>query len=80
MTHLIHVGNSLGVRIPKAIITQIGFNEETELEFKIVKNGLLISAAAKRKGWEEAFKNAGKEKLLLADKAKNKFDEEEWEW
>ena len=81
MPHLIHVGNSLGLRIPKAIITQIGFKEEMELEYKIVKEGLLIAPVRSgRKGWAEAFKNGQKENLLMDGNIVNKFDQEEWEW
>jgi antitoxin MazE len=83
MTHLIPIGNSLGVRIPKAIIAQIGMTKETPLTFKVVDDGLLIAPAHPcREGWETAFKKASKgkkEKLLLGD-IKNQFDEDEWEW
>lgn len=81
MTHLIHVGNSLGIRIPKAMITQIGFKEETELELRIVDEGLLITPVrSSRKGWAEAFKEGEKENLLMGEKITNKFDKDEWEW
>lgn len=81
MTHLIPVGNSLGIRIPKAIIIQVGFKEEMELELKVVEEGLLIAPVhPSRKGWAEAFKEGKKEDLLMGDKITNKFDEEEWEW
>jgi antitoxin MazE len=83
MTHLIHVGNSLGVRIPKAIIAQMGVDETTPLSLKITREGLLIAPAKHgREGWAEAFQKAEKESpepLLMGDFA-NKFDEEEWEW
>ncbi len=84
MTHLIHVGNSLGVRIPKAIIAQVGFKEDMDLVFKITNEGLLISPIkSPRKGWAESFKMAekdGKADLLLGEEIINYFDEEEWEW
>ena len=66
MTHLIHVGNSLGVRIPKAIIAQVGFKEDTSLVFKITEEGLLISSLkGAREGWGEAFKEAKNESFLM---------------
>jgi len=83
MTHLVHIGNSFGVRIPKAIINQVGFNQETELSFKVTQEGLLIAPIRqKREGWEEAFKGAekSKEHLLLSDEIMNEFDQGEWEW
>ncbi len=41
MAELIQIGNSKGVRIPKALVEQAGL-ENSELELKVVKNGLLI--------------------------------------
>lgn len=85
MPHLIHVGNSYGVRIPKAIINQVGFNEDTPLAFKVTEGGLLISPLRQpREGWEEAFKPVGKRKhketLLIGEEVVNEFDEKEWTW
>lgn len=83
MAHLSHIGNSLGVRIPKAIIQQVGFKEETNLVFKVTNEGLLIAPARNaRDGWEAAFKASGKqrkERPLLEDFT-NEFDKDEWEW
>lgn len=83
-SHLIQVGNSLGVRIPKALIAQLGFNKDTDLEFKVTQEGLLISPVSHaRKGWSEAFKTAPKkrkERLLMEEEIVNEFDRDEWEW
>lgn len=82
MTHLIRVGNSLGVRIPKAIIAQAGFKEEMALSFKVTDKGLLIAPMKNcREGWLKAF--SGPEidpEDLMGDTIGNQFDEEEWEW
>ena len=82
MAHLIHVGNSLGVRIPKAIIAQIGFKEDTQLVFKITAEGLLICPThTPREGWSESFKKASKnDSLLIGEEIVNEFDKDEWEW
>ncbi len=84
MTHLIQVGNSLGVRIPKAILAQVGFKKEVELVFKVTEQGLLLCPSRSvREGWEEAFKTpkkASKEPLLLESALSNVFDEDEWQW
>lgn len=84
MAHLSRIGNSLGVRIPKAIIHQVGFTEETILAFKVAKEGLLLSPVRQvREGWEDAFKASSKDKkeqLLLSDSLENSFDKDEWEW
>jgi antitoxin MazE len=84
MTHLVPIGNSFGVRIPKAIISQLGFKVNTDLVFKVTGQGLLISPARHaREGWAEAFKEkqkGQKRQLLMGEKIVNQFDEEEWEW
>lgn len=84
MPHLIHVGNSLGIRIPKAIIAQIGFKEDTVLVFKVTDEGLLIAPSGScRQGWTEAFEAPQKgssEDLLMGEKIINQFDQDEWEW
>ena len=81
--HLIPIGNSLGLRIPKPIIAQVGFKEDTDLAFKVTEEGLLITPVrATREGWKEAFKSPKKHKktLLIGDEVINKFDRDEWEW
>ena len=55
---LIRVGNSRGIRIPKSIIEQCGF--EGAVEMTIEHNRLVIAPARQpRQGWEEAFRDAG---------------------
>lgn len=84
MPTLIRIGNSQGVRIPKAIIEQARLNDK-ELEFKIIDDGLLIRSLKKpRQGWKEQF-----EKAQLINNT-NEMDkewldaplvkDEEWEW
>lgn len=89
MTHVIRVGNSLGVRIPKAITMQLGLTENTDIELKITDNGLLISPVRhRREGWADSFKllhkknkkSCKKEPLLMGDNISNEFDKDEWEW
>ncbi len=58
MTHLIKIGNSQGIRIPKPIIEQAHLIGK-ELKLQVVKEGLLIAPKRKpREGWEEAIKQA----------------------
>ena len=58
MATLIKIGNSQGVRIPKAIIEQAHL-EDNELNFKVVEDGLLIQPVKKvRAGWKEQFDKA----------------------
>ena len=81
MSHLISIGNSKGVRIPKPFIEQAGL-QGTELTFTVTDNGLLISPIKKvRSGWAEACKKIHETK---EDKAllnfSNSFDDKGWEW
>lgn len=83
MTRLIRIGNSLGVRIPQAIIQQIGFTKNTNLFFKVTEEGLLISSEKQvREGWEEKFSSSEKNLNTppLLGEFHNEFDKDEWEW
>jgi antitoxin MazE len=84
MTTLIRIGNSQGIRIPKAVIEQARL-EDKQLEFKIVDDGLLIQPVKKnREGWKEQFDNALKsQESSEADQEwldAPLVDEEAWEW
>lgn len=65
MPTLIRIGNSQGIRIPKAIIEQAKLSD-AELEFQVVDDGLLIRPVAKtpRAGWKEQFEKGAKEAEL----------------
>lgn len=83
MPHIIHIGNSFGVRIPKTIIQQAGFKKNTDLVFKVIEDGLLISPERQsREGWEQKFKPTKKElkKSSLLSEFPNEFDKDEWKW
>jgi antitoxin MazE len=82
VAHLIRIGNSFGVRIPQAIIQQIGFKKNTNLVFKVTEDGLLISSEKQaRNGWEQKFKSSEKIKNpSLLGEFPNEFDKDEWEW
>ncbi|MDD5211986.1 MAG: AbrB/MazE/SpoVT family DNA-binding domain-containing protein [Sulfuricurvum sp.] len=82
MTMLIKIGNSQGVRIPKAIIKQAHL-ENSPLEFEVTAQGLLLKPTQKkpREGWAEAFKQmaaSGDDALLIDDSLD--LDFEGWEW
>ena len=46
MANLVKIGNSQGIRIPKALIEQAHL-EDKELKLQIVKDGLLVSPSKK---------------------------------
>lgn len=82
MPHLIRIGNSLGVRIPQAIIQQIRWSNNIKLIFKVTEEGLLISSEKQaREGWEQKFKSLKKKRKdpSLLGEFQNQFDEDEWE-
>lgn len=82
MTTLIQIGNSKGIRIPKAIIKQAHL-EDVEIDFEVLEEGLLIKPSNKkvRKGWVEQIDKA----LAKGMNEVNEFcefdlDVEDWEW
>jgi antitoxin MazE len=82
-TRIVRIGNSQGIRIPKAIIEQLGFSEEVELE--IFPDQLVVRPAhAPRHGWDEQFKamaEAGDDQQLDEEVVSfTGWDEIEWEW
>jgi antitoxin MazE len=55
MAHLVKIGNSQGIRIPKPLIRQAHL-EGKELDIQVVKQGILVSPSKKpREGWEKAI-------------------------
>ncbi len=84
MANLIKIGNSQGIRIPKALIERAHL-EDKELKLQIVKDGLLVSPSKKpREGWKEAIEASlathGKEPLDSEWLDASLASEEEWEW
>jgi len=82
-THLVKIGNSHGIRIPKAILQQIHLIDEIEIEVK--RDYLIIKAAEnQRTGWAEAFKLAATEGESPEDveweKASLTNDKGNWTW
>jgi len=77
---IISVGNSKGIRIPKAILEQCRFNKEAELE--VQGNALLIKPVNKvREGWDKAFQlmhERNEDALVIHDALD--MEMENWEW
>lgn len=80
-TRLIRIGNSRGVRIPKALVEAAGL--DAPLRMRVVDAGLLLERIEHpRAGWAEAARRLeGRgEGGLLDDPVPTIFDESEWEW
>jgi len=83
LTKIVPIGNSRGIRIPKAMLEHCGFGEEVELQ---AKNGTLVLRPVNtpRAGWDTAFAGmtAWRDDVLVQEDAPTatKFDAEEWEW
>jgi antitoxin MazE len=84
---LVRIGNSRGIRLPKALIEQSGLTKDVEIAVK--DSQIIIRSAGKdtpRAGWEEQIKKTLQEhgedldSEWLDAKLSSKFDEEEWTW
>jgi antitoxin MazE len=79
-TRIVQVGNSQGIRLPKAMIELTGIKENIEIEVR--DNQIVITAASKaRTGWDDAFAQMvidGDELAPLT--VANTWDETEWVW
>jgi antitoxin MazE len=80
---LVQIGNSRGVRIPKAFLDQAGLRDDVEIE---VRGSEIVVRTLRRtrEGWREAFRKMaanGDDALLDADASGlSSWDEREWEW
>ncbi len=75
---IVRIGNSRGVRLPKAVIEQSGLGEEVEL---LVRPGAILiqSASRPRAGWADAARRLATGGLLDLP-TPTTFDETEWRW
>jgi antitoxin MazE len=80
---VVRIGNSRGIRIPKAVIEQCHLHGAVDLE---VQQGQLVirSAAKSRAGWEDAFKQMhrhGDDQLADRESASpSTWDQTDWTW
>lgn len=80
---IIRIGNSKGLRIPKAIIEQCGL--KTFVDLKVEDHSLIITPYEEdvRVGWEESFKSMAErkdDKLLDIGNIPTSWDKKEWQW
>ena len=81
---LVPIGNSRGIRLPKAVIEQYALADEVELEMK--EDHIVVRPSRRpREGWEEAFARmaANGDDRLLDDAAvhrETEWEREGWRW
>jgi antitoxin MazE len=80
---LVAIGNSRGVRIPKAMIEQVGLADEVELE--VVDGAIVIRRKRRpREGWAEAAKLLAErgEELPpeILDMTETEWMRDHWRW
>ena len=82
-TRIVKIGNSQGIRIPKALLEESGLKGEVDMS---VRDGVLLitQVGQPRQGWSEAFRQMarhGDDVLLDGDlAASDSFEAESWEW
>ena len=80
-THIIRIGNSRGIRVPKALLDEAQLPEEVELR---AEPGRLVveSAHRPRDGWADAARrmHASGHDRLLDKMTATRFDERDWKW
>lgn len=78
---IVRVGNSRGIRLPKALLDQSGLPDEVEIH---AEPGRIIieSARRPRDGWAEAARAMAEQgdDILLDEPTPTEFDANEWTW
>ncbi len=80
-THVVRIGNSRGIRIPKTILEECHLEDTVELQ---VREGKLIvkSTGKARQGWDEAYSHMAEKKddALLNSPTATDWDKTKWRW
>lgn len=78
---IIQIGNSRGVRIPKALLEQTRLTDDIQIEAQAGEI-IIRSARAPRADWEAQFSRMAQrgDDRLLDKPTSTSFDEAEWEW
>jgi antitoxin MazE len=82
-SHIIKIGNSQGVRLPKNLLQHSGIEDEIYLSSENGK--IIITPVLKnRTNWDKAFQEMaenGDDQLLdINQSSTSTWDEQEWEW
>lgn len=80
---IVSIGNSQGVRIPKALLEESGISPKQAVTLTVVDSTIVIAPAQNpREGWAEAFAKSGAE---LSDEDRewleaDLVDDKDWSW
>ncbi|MBI5564370.1 MAG: AbrB/MazE/SpoVT family DNA-binding domain-containing protein [Chloroflexi bacterium] len=80
-TPMVKIGNSRGIRIPKALIDQVGLGDEVEIS--VQRDQLIIRPTARpRYGWNAQFRAMASrgDDHLLDEPASTRWDVSDWQW
>ena len=77
---IVKIGNSHGIRIPKAVLEETRMSGEVELE--VTADGILIRNIKKpRADWDAAFKSLNdRDDDLSLNRPATGFEQKEWQW
>ena len=77
---IIQIGNSQGIRLPKAVLEETKLSGEVEME--VTPEGLLIRNIKRPRGdWDAVFKSlADSDDDLALNEANTGFSRKEWQW
>ena len=78
---IIQIGNSQGIRIPKALLLKTKISGDIELE--VHPEGILIKNVNRpRSDWDERFRLAVEQydELSNGERIPNSFEKKEWQW
>lgn len=81
-TKLVIIGNSQGVRLPKAVLEQAGLVLEQPLTIEVRSGSIVLTPIeGVRHGWAEAAREAGAQRdELWGDLPPAALVDEEWTW
>ena len=78
---IIQIGNSQGIRIPKAVLEETKISGEVDLE--VCPDGILIrNIRQPRSDWDERFKAAAEfdDDLANDQRVSTDFEQKKWQW
>ncbi len=77
---IVKIGNSHGIRIPKAVLEETRMSGDVEIE--VTPDGILIRNINKpRSNWDAMFKAlSDRDDDLQLDRPSTSFEKKEWQW